>query len=91
MHAEVAPMMDDRVTINMADNGYVLEYSDPKIVERNRNSDEGFEDPEVSKVYPDVKSLMAGVKAAMSVVTGEDMSDSRDDFDEAFTEAMSNG
>ena len=91
MHAEVAPMMDDRITIKMADNGYVLEYSDPKIVERNRKSDEGFEDPEVNKVYPDAKSLLAGVKAAISVVTGEDMSDSRDDFEEAFTEAMSNG
>lgn len=90
MHAEVEPaMMDDRITIKVADNGFVLEYSDPKIAERNRKSDEGFEDPEVNKVYPNVKSLLAGVKAAMSVVTGEEM-DSRDEFEEAFTEAMSN-
>ena len=82
-------MISDRITIRLADNGFVLEYEDPKIQEQNRKS-EGFEDhkdPEVSRVYPDASSLMAGVQAAISVVTGEDTTDSSAEFERAFQEA----
>lgn len=80
-------MIENRIVVRVADNGFVLEYDDPKIVERNRNDEGEFQDPEVSKVYPDSDSLMRGVQAAVSVVTGQDQQDSSAEFEQAFAEA----
>ena len=47
----------DKIKIKAAQNGFILEYEDPAVVEENANSKSGWKDPETNKVYTDPKAL----------------------------------
>jgi len=88
-------MMDDRVEIRFAENGFVLRYADPEIVEKNRESEEGYEDPDVEQVFNDYDSLMEGVGRVVSMISdqaGEEAAERspEEDFNQAFDEASRN-
>lgn len=79
--------MDVNVNIRKAKNGYILRYDDPKIVERNKSDDDGWEDPSVEVVTKDASDAIRRVRGILMMLAGEDevMSAS---FDSAFEEAM---
>ena len=50
----------NRVRIEIADNGFVVEYDDPELEAKNQ-ADGPFIDPERRVVYPDKESLKQGL------------------------------
>lgn len=55
----------DKIKIKMAENGFIVEYDDPAIVEANGKPDSKWQDPEVYKVYPDAASLVQDLTAML--------------------------
>lgn len=55
----------DKIKIKMAENGFIVEYDDPAVVEANSKPDSRWQDPETYKVYPDVASLIQDLTAML--------------------------
>ena len=53
------------IEIKAAENGFIVEYDDPAIVEANSQSEGKWQDPETCKVYPDVASLIRDLTAML--------------------------
>lgn len=79
--------MDTSLNIRMAENGVIIRYDDPKIMEKNREEDSKYEDPTVELVFKDAKEAMPEVQRILKTLMGEDTSD--DEFESAFNEASS--
>ncbi|MNN26093.1 hypothetical protein D3C81_1395910 [compost metagenome] len=59
----------DSIKIKVADNGYMVEFDDPAIVEANSKNPENWKDPETYRVYAtqaalieDLAALLPGLK-----------------------------
>lgn len=88
MEMTEAPInMDTSLNIRMAENGVIIRYDDPKIMEKNREEDSKYEDPTVELVFKDAKEAMPEVQRILKTLMGEDTSD--DEFESAFNEASS--
>ena len=75
------------VRIALADNGYVLKFDDPEILERNRDSDR-WQDPERQRVYSSPEALVADLSNLLPLLEkGED--ESSDTYKGALAEAFS--
>lgn len=81
-------MMNDCIEITAADNGYVLRYKDPELVERNANS-EGWVDPYKSRVYNDPEQLTADLSKLLPLMLkyANERSES-DEYKDALAEAF---
>lgn len=55
----------DKIEIKVAENGFIVEYDDPAIIEANSQSEGKWQDPETYKVYPDVASLIRDLTAML--------------------------
>lgn len=77
----------DRVTIEPAENGYIVRYDDDAIREKNSKSDSKWEDPEVRKVYPDEASMMQDLATILPTLKTEVKP--AEEYTEAFNEATS--
>jgi predicted RNA polymerase sigma factor len=87
MHSEVPrPSMDNSLKIEVAENGIILEYDDPKIMAKNREEDSTYEDAEVRLVFKDAKEAMPEAQRILKLLMGAE--DSGDEFGAAFDEAM---
>lgn len=87
MDSEVArPSMDTTLRIEVAENGIILEYDDPKIVAKNREDDSKYENAEVRLVFKDTKEAMPEAQRILKTLMGAE--DSGDEFGSAFDEAM---
>jgi hypothetical protein len=53
----VSVTLMDCIEITTADNGFVLRYKDPVIVEQNADGDGGWKDPYRSRVYSTPETL----------------------------------
>lgn len=79
--------MMERVTIERADNGYILRYDDPAIQAENRKDGIQWTDPEVRKVYADEASMVQDLTTLLpSLKTDRKPAD---EFSSAFNEASS--
>lgn len=77
--------MDMDINIRMAENGIIVRYDDPEIRKKNREEDEGWEDPSVELVFKDMKEAMPEVQRLLRKLSGEETSD--DEYESAFEEA----
>lgn len=77
--------MDMSLRIEIAENGVILQYDDPKIAEKNREEDK-YENPEVRMVFKDAKEAMPEAMRILKTLMGADTSE--DEFGSAFEEAM---
>jgi len=77
--------MDNSLRIEVAENGVILSYDDPKIVAKNRE-EEKYENPEVRMVFKDAKEAMPEAQRILRTLMGTE--DSGDEFGAAFDEAM---
>lgn len=55
----------DKIEIKVAENGFIVEYDDPAIVEQNSKAEGKWQDPETYKVYLDVASLIRDLTAML--------------------------
>lgn len=81
--------MNMSITIRLVENGFILDYDDPEIRERNRKSDH-WEDPQRSVVFSDIDSVsktLAKVVPMMRTAVEEER-DEDTDFATAFKEAI---
>lgn len=78
--------MDNSLRIEVADNGIILEYDDPKIVAKNREEDSKYENAEVRLVFKDAKEAMPEAQRILRTLMGSESSD--DEYESAFDEAM---
>lgn len=67
-------------------NGYLVRYDSPEVVERNRQKDSNWTDPEVTVVFEDEEKLFAGLKVLLPKV--KDAKDKNDDFDGGLADAL---
>lgn len=77
----------DKIEIKVAENGFIVEYDDPAIVEAN-NKSKGmgeWKDPETYKVYPDVASLIRDLTDMLPNLKPE--KSATEEFTSAFNEA----
>ena len=65
----------DSIRIRIADNGYMVEYDDPKIVASNRKENSKYKDPEVTKVYADEASMMLDLSNVLPNLKSPDADD----------------
>jgi len=80
-----------RIRIETADNGFVLEYDDPQIVEENEDSDK-WNDPSRSRVYSTAEALLADLKSLLPLMKDQD--DEKDEakqYSQALNEAFAKG
>lgn len=75
----------DKIKIKMAENGFIVEYDDPAIVEANSKPDAQWQDPETYKVYPDVAGLIQDLTAMLPNLTPE--KSATEEFTSAFNQA----
>lgn len=75
----------DKIKIKAAQNGFILEYEDPAVVEENANSKSGWKDPETHKVYTDPKALLKDIEAMLPMLTAGEKEQS--DFEAAFSDS----
>lgn len=78
-----------RITIEPADNGFVLCYQDPAIVKRNRDSDH-WEDPERRRVYSTPEALAKDLMAVLPLMEKPEPKP-ENDYNDALAEAFSKG
>ena len=71
------------IEIKAAENGFIVEYDDPAIVDANQKSSSKWQDPEVYRVYPDVDKLLADLPGLLADLKPE--STETDDFESAFS------
>lgn len=76
----------NKVKIEAAENGFILEYDDPAIMAENRKSDSGWKDPEVSRVYATANALISDLKMLLPGMKKEDVPQA-DEYKSAFKEA----
>lgn len=74
--------------ISRAENGFVLRYDDPKIMENNHKEDAKWKDPTVTKVYETDAALIQDL-AAMLPKMHNGKKNNSDDYKSAFNEAAS--
>lgn len=74
----------DRVTIEPAENGFILRYDDDKIRMENRKPNARWKDPEIKKVYPDEASMVQDLSTILPTLKPR----AEDDYSEAFNEAV---
>lgn len=74
--------------ISRAENGFVLRYDDPKIVENNRKPDTRYQNPTVTRVYETDAALIQDL-AAMLPKMHNNPKNKSDDYKSAFNEAAS--
>lgn len=55
----------DSIKIKVAENGYMVEYDDPAIVEANSKPDAKWQDPETYRVYATQAALMEDLAALL--------------------------
>lgn len=77
----------DKIEIKVAENGFIVEYDDPTIVEANSKSQGpgDWKDPETYKVYPDVASLIRDLTTMLPNLKPE--KSATEEFTSAFNEA----
>lgn len=80
----------DYMRISVADNGLILAYDDPEIRAQNRKSDSEWQDPERQRVYETPEALLADLATLIPGLTKQEKS-SKDEFDDAVTEAFTKG
>lgn len=77
----------ERVTIERADNGYILRYDDPAVQAENRKEDTQWTDPEVRRVYADEASMVQDLTTLLPALQTDRKP--ADEFSTAFNEASS--
>ena len=77
----------DKIKIEVAENGYIVEYDDPKIVAANRKDGAKWKDPEVNRVYADQAALMGDLATLLPELKQHDQNPAEEDT-EAFNEAF---
>ena len=77
--------MDLDVNIRKVQNGYILRYDDPKIRERNRRDDEGWEDPTKEVLASNTADALKGVQTILTKLSGDEEL-AQVSFDTAFNE-----
>lgn len=81
----------DYIRISAADNGYIMEYDDPEVRERNRTSN-GWEDPCRRRVYDTPEALTADLAKVVGKLKQRAAERTvADDFAEAIDEAFGKG
>lgn len=82
--------MDCSFRVEMADNGFVLNYDDPEIREKNRG-DEPWEDPSRRRVYSTTEALMADINKLVPIMAefAAKQDDDVMDADEQYKTALS--
>lgn len=74
--------------ISRAENGFVLRYDDPKIVDANRKDGAKWKNPSVTRVYESDAALIQDLAAMLPKMHNGKKNDS-DDYKSAFNEAAS--
>lgn len=77
----------DKIKIEVAENGYIVEYDDPKIVAANRKDGAQWKDPEVNRVYADQAALMEDLATLLPELKQHEPNPAEEDtaaFNEAF-------
>ena len=77
----------DELKIKVADNGYVVEYDDPKIAAANSKDGAKWKDPEVTRVYATQAALvqdLASVLPKMKTNEPNPKDENTSSFNEAF-------
>lgn len=62
-------MMPNSFRVEVADNGFIIRYDDPELMKKNRDRDEGWEDPERTAVFKTVDEMKEGLNAVVDAVT----------------------
>lgn len=74
--------------VNMADNGFVLEYEDPEIRQQN-HGDAPWQDPWRKRVYSTVEALTADISALIPVMAAfAAKRDEKENWDDNFKSAI---
>lgn len=77
----------DRIKIEVAENGYIVEYCDDKIMEENRKEGSRWKDPEVQRVYATQAALMEDLAMLLPELKSGEPNPAEEDtaaFNEAF-------
>lgn len=74
--------------ISRAENGFVLRYEDPKIMEKNRKDGAKWQSPTVTRVYETDAALIQDL-ASMLPNMHNGKKNNSDDYKSAFNEAAS--
>jgi hypothetical protein len=77
----------DYIKIKVADNGYIVEYDDPKIAASNRKEGASWKDPEVYRVYATQAALMEDMASLLPELKQHEPNPAEEDtaaFNEAF-------
>lgn len=77
----------DKIEIKVADNGYIVEYDDAKIVEANRKEGAQWKDPETYRVYSTQAALMEDLATLLPELKAHEPDPAAEDtaaFNEAF-------
>lgn len=77
----------DKIKIEVAENGYIVEYDDPKIMAENQKEGSKWKDPEVQRVYATQAALMEDLAALLPELKAGEPNPAEDDtaaFNEAF-------
>lgn len=80
-------MMPNSFRVEVADNGFVVRYDDPELMEKNRE-DGPYVDPERTAVFPDVDSMKAGLDTVIERVVAAAKAEAEgkaNDFADAFS------
>lgn len=79
------------IRINIADNGFVMEYDDPAIRENNRKPDTTWQDPCRQRVFNDVAQLTTTLNALLPAMLeqAKKPKEQINDFQSAIAEALS--
>ena len=75
------------IRMSIASNGFIVTYSDPSIIEKNREEDSKYTDPDVSVVYKTEEEMAEGVAKLVPLLAAAMQKDS--DYDAAISEAIS--
>lgn len=62
-------MMPNMFRVEVADNGFVIRYDDPEVMQKNRDSDDKWEDPERTAVFKTVDEMKEGLNSVVETVT----------------------
>lgn len=77
---------DYSIRMSLATNGFIVTYSDPSIIEKNREEDSRYQDPDVSVVYKSAEEMAAGVATLVPMLAQAMEKDT--DYDSAISDAI---
>ena len=77
----------DKIEIKVADNGYIVEYNDDKVVAANAKDGAKWKDPSTYRVYATQAALMEDMAALLPELKAHEPDPAKEDtsaFNEAF-------